>query len=134
VLVKGPIVLGDVTRGLAGGRTLKKDLEKLNQNQLLTFVSLTGDKITLTGTRYYGVQIISLRPGLGRPVQQLGFDKGSGVAFMGGICLSTPVLESLTRQLSTSPMIDYLATFGATSASYSVHIDEQVRDYEFSVQ
>ncbi|PKL49452.1 MAG: hypothetical protein CVV42_05555 [Candidatus Riflebacteria bacterium HGW-Riflebacteria-2] len=139
VLVNGEIKLGDVTRNI--GTTLNTAafaaIKNLQLDQLLTFVSLNGQKIALTGKRYYGVQLLSFKPGLYGPVEQIAFDDGNELVFIGGMGMNTPNLAVISRQLKNRgifPFINYLPAMAAEVNSYTVNIDERIEQYEFTVR
>lgn len=138
VLVNGPIRLGNVTREL--DQTMSdqamKTIKEMPLHQVLTFVSLSGEKITLTGNKYFGVQLFSFKPGLAGPIQQLSFAKGEEMVFIGGIGMSTPQLAEITRQLPNRgvyPYFNYLPALAGADNHYSVNIGENIEFYEFQV-
>ncbi len=139
VMVNGEIKLGNVTRDI--GETLNTrafaSIKQLQLDQMLTFVSLTGQKIALTGKRYYGVQLLSFKPGLPGPVEQIAFDDGNELVFIGGMGMSTPDLAGISRQLKNRgifPFFNYLPAMAAEVNSYTVNIDERIEQYEFTVR
>lgn len=137
VLVRGPIKLGNVARGQTQAAGFLAAAAGLAQHQVLTFVSLTGDEIALTGNRYLGVQVFSFRPGLARPTSQLSFQQGTDFVWLGGMGVSTPMIDRLSRQLvqrGVFPLLNFLPALGAAEASYTVNIRDKVVGYEFAAE
>lgn len=139
VLVNGEIKLGDVTRSIGSNLNAATfaAIKKIQLDRMLTFVSLSGQKIALTGKRYYGVQLLSFRPGLSGPVDQISFDDGNELVFIGGLGMNTPNLAAISRHLKNRgifPFFNYLPALAADVCSYTVNIDERIEQYEFTVR
>ena len=139
VLVNGPITLGPVTRGatdLVPERGLQKMIPELKQQEMLTFVSLPGDKIVLTGNAYLGVQIVSLKDG---KTGQLELLRGDRFAFCGGWAVSSPGMKNVVRKLQFSvadspwyPYFAYVPAMSEEQAAYAVWLGDHQEEYEFT--
>ncbi len=105
VLVENEISLPNITRGFDFKKKdealideITKAIQSVKQEQFLTFVSLNGAAIKLTGDRQVGVQVISLRPKLGSAFDQISWTGDQRIIFCGGIAVSTPRMENRARE------------------------------------
>jgi len=140
VLVKGPITLGSVTRGmtdLTPESGLQKAIPELKQQEMLTFVSLTGDKMILAGNAYLGVQIVSLKEGMANQLEPLSGDR---FAFCGGLAISSPGMKNVVKKLKPSvadspwfPYFAYVPAMAEEKAMYAVWIGDYQEEYEFAL-
>lgn len=143
VLVNGPISLGAITRGFTPsdpGRPLCVDagfntlINTMKPEQVLTFVSLTGDPITLRDDVQIGVQLISCRPGLGSPVDLIRWEKGQRVALAGGVAVSTPYLVHRVAGFRSVPDFFYVPGMASEPTPMAVSILEEREGYDFAVE
>ncbi|HNW37066.1 MAG TPA: hypothetical protein PKM25_19150, partial [Candidatus Ozemobacteraceae bacterium] len=110
------------------------------QQEMLTFVSLPGDKIMLTGNAYLGVQIVSLKDGLNRAADQLELLRGERFSFCGGWAISSPGMKNIVRRLKSSvadspwyPYFSYVPAMAEEKAAYAVWIADYQEEYELSL-
>ena len=138
ILVNGPITLGNVTRGLAVGikaddPAVKKELDRLTQDHFLTFVSVSGDAITLTGDLHVGVHLISMKADVSARKDQLKWAKGENVRFFGGIAVNTLNLSERVKQFKQVPRIEYPAITADPKPATTVQIAATLGGYQFYV-
>ncbi|MBF0408465.1 MAG: hypothetical protein HQM10_14030 [Candidatus Riflebacteria bacterium] len=139
VLVNGPITLGNITRGLTGFKSDSefKDLMKLRddmkQEEVLTFVSITGDTITLAGDKHIGVHLVSFKPGITSPVDQIRWTKGDEIVFLGGIAVNVLNLKERVRDFKKSPLFYYLPCMSSADPSLSVSLLGNMSSYRMKL-
>ncbi|MBI3037815.1 hypothetical protein HYY75_02010 [bacterium] len=139
VLVKGPITLGNISRGLSDiSKTpmelLEKKIEGITQDKFLTFVSINGGLINLVGDKHLGVQLISLRPRLSAPTDQIKWTQSDQVWFAGGIAVSTPNLKQRVQDFKNVPLFLYAPHMSDEKPSLAAYIDSPLKGYAFYVE
>jgi hypothetical protein len=142
VIVNGPLTLGNVIPGrvaeLLGGSHLEEEnlianlnevVERMEPEELLTFVVLEGHPITLTGQKYIGIHLVSLHDGptpLAVSTQPL--------CFFGALALSRPDTANLVRTLPRGSAFFYHPDFAVQQPPLAVTMDTTMLDYEFALQ
>jgi hypothetical protein len=141
VVVNGPLTLGNVVPGSVKGlipdslnpndieKILEQVSDKLPPEELLTFVVLNGHPITLTGTKYTGVQIISLHDGptpLEPPAEPF--------FFFGGLALSRPDIPYLIKRVKRGSVFYFPPAFAVETPPRAADIEENLTTYAFSLE
>lgn len=140
VLVDGPIKLGNITRGLpdlktsAGMDAMYKLIKDLKQREFLTFVSLEGSQITLKEDYQVGVQVISLKPGISAPENQIKWEKGQNVVFVGGVAVSTPKVIDRIKDFKETPFFFFAPTMASSTPEMAVYLAQEMETYEMFVE
>ncbi len=138
ILVNGPITLGNITRGLAptikaDDPAVKHELDQLTQDRFLTFVSVSGDTITLTGDLHVGVHLISMKSDVAAKKDQIRWVKGENVRFFGGLAVNTLNLTERIKQFKQVPRIEYPAVMADPKPATAVQISSTPGGYQFYV-
>lgn len=143
VLVQGPITLGAITRGFAPAnpsRPLITDpaffrfINGLTGDKMLTFVSLTGEPITLTSDVQLGVQLISFRPGLGAPETFISWKDGRRVLLAGGVAVSTLQLAQRAQEFRSMPDFFYAPGMAEPAMPLAVAILDEREEFDFHAE
>lgn len=144
ILVNGKITLGNILRGFepppvppvqlmltAGFRDYLKQIEA---DSILTFISLTGDQITLTGHVQIGVHLVSLKQ-MGAPETMLNYAEPGKVILAGAVAISTPNLEQLTRQFKDElPLFCFPPEMATDEPPMAVVISDSLEGYKYVVK
>ncbi len=144
VLVNGKITLGNISRGLAPSSLppvqmmLTRDyldyLRSLKPEDILTFVSLSGDQIKLTDNVQIGVHLVSLKE-LEGPEQMLTYANPGKVLFAGALALSTPYLDRLTTEFRDElPLFSYPPEMATTKPPLATVIEDNLEGYDYVVE
>lgn len=137
VIVEGSVTLNDITRGYsnldtaAGMAALLKGMKSLPQNQFLTFVSFRGEPITLAGDHHVGIQVVSFKPGLKKPISQITWKIGKDVRFIGGVAVSTPNMAERVKEFKKNPFFMYVPCMSQPLQDKLVHVSTKPESYEF---
>ncbi|HNX76974.1 MAG TPA: hypothetical protein PKM56_14905 [Candidatus Rifleibacterium sp.] len=144
VLVNGKISIGNLARGfvpqiepptqLMLTAAYRDYLKELKPESILTFISLTGDQITLTDNVQMGVHLISLKK-LTAVEPMLVYANPGKVMFAGAIAVSTPDIEHLTRQFKTElPLFSFPPGMATAEPPMAVVISDELAGYEYEVR
>ncbi|MBF0543610.1 MAG: hypothetical protein HQM08_04215 [Candidatus Riflebacteria bacterium] len=139
ILVNGPITLGNFTRGLTGFKSdsefqaLMKMRENLKQDEIVSFVSISGDLINLVGDKHIGVQFISLKPEMGAPADQIKWSGGSEIVLLGGIAVSTLNLKERVRDFKKSPLLYYVPCMSDADPALAVSLQSFMGSYKMKL-
>ncbi len=143
VLVQGPITLGAITRGFVPAdpaKPLVADpgffpfVNGLPGDRMLTFVSLTGEPITLTSDVQLGVQLVSFRPGLSAPETFVTWKDGRRVLLAGGVAVSTLNLAQRAREFRSLPDIYYAPGMAEPRMPLAVSILDEREGFDFHAE
>jgi hypothetical protein len=153
VMVDGPIELNNITRGYSidtttldvgqVGNEYSKWRTEITQESFLTFVSLSGDPITLKGETMLGVHLINLTDAFGRPYNQIMWSSGVNkeILFCGGIAcnyLNLPdrLLEfgriDSACPVTKAPFFLYHSAMASDKPALAVQIMENMRGYRLT--
>ncbi|MBF0410304.1 MAG: hypothetical protein HQM10_23360 [Candidatus Riflebacteria bacterium] len=136
VIVNGSLTLGNIHRGLKilSEAEIYKVASELKQSDFITFVvnpSKT-NKITLTGDKYVGVQLVMLSPDNPTPlIPQNPF------LFVGGLAISRPDVKRLTASLKKGDketVLYYCPCMGTTPADLFFDVNSANISFEFGLQ
>jgi hypothetical protein len=164
ILVDGPIELENITRGYdldtddfklgAYGAMLfrgpafdhyQKWKTEITQENFITFVSLRGDPITITGEALIGVHLVNLYPRQTSPYGQITWSSSvrKEIVFCGGIAcnfLDLPErllefgrIESSCRHLR-APFFIYHSAMASSEPAYAVQLLENMRGYMLTAE
>lgn len=139
VLVEKDITLGNITRGIdfnQADRTLilevTKKITEMKQEEILTFVSMSGSPIKLMGDKQVGVQLISMNKNLGVPTDQVSWEALKRPIFCGGIAINTPNLRERVREFgkaSADPIFLYVPAMADPKPTVAVNIKSYLEGY-----
>ncbi|MBU1108042.1 MAG: hypothetical protein KKB51_15325 [Candidatus Riflebacteria bacterium] len=144
VLVNGKISLGSILRGFeppavppvqlmltSGFRDYLKNIEA---DSILTFISLTGEQITLTNHVQIGVHLISLRQ-MEAPETMLTYSEPGKVILAGAIAVSTANLEQLTKKFRDElPLFCFPPEMATGEPPMAVVIADSLEGYKYVVR
>ncbi len=144
ILVNGKISIGNLSRGftppveppvqLMLTAAYLDYLRKLEAEEILTFISLTGDQIILTDNVQIGVHLISLKQ-VDAPEPMLTYTNPGKVMFAGAIAVSTPDLDNLTRQFRDElPLFSFPPAMAAEDPPMAVVLADELEGYEYEVK
>ncbi|HEY9069695.1 MAG TPA: hypothetical protein VIV61_05525 [Candidatus Ozemobacteraceae bacterium] len=143
VLVEKEIRLGNITRGIDFSQPekalipeLTKKIAELKQDELLTFVSLSGRPIKLAGDKQVGVQLVSMSPTVGVPCTQITWEAIKRPVFCGGIAVNTPNMAERVREFGRAgadPIFFYVPAMADPKPSTSVCIRPFMAGYRLSI-
>ncbi|HQG30239.1 MAG TPA: hypothetical protein PLY73_16925, partial [Candidatus Ozemobacteraceae bacterium] len=142
VLVEQDITLGNVTRGIrfdqdnnAMMTALIEKIGKLKQEELLTFVSLSGRPIRLAGDKQVGVHLISMNEKVGVPCDQVTWEAVKRPVFCGGIAVNTPNLSQRVREFGRAgedPIFFYVPAMADPTPAVAVGVKSYMEGYRLS--
>lgn len=141
ILVEKDITLGNITRGLkleqdeeAMMTDLPKKIDEMQQEEILTFVSLSGS-IKLVGYKQFGVQLISMNQNVGVPCDQISWEAVKRPVFCGGIAVNTPNLKERVREFGKAgkaPIFFYVPAMADPKPSVAVGVKSYMEGYRLS--
>lgn len=153
VLVDGPIELANITRGYDFDTDSLNLIEteklyqtwktEITQDNFLTFVSLSGDPIRITGEALVGVHLINLKDQYRRPYDQIIWTEAVNkeILFCGGLALNYLNLPERLREFGRitsacnvlkAPFFMYHSAMAADKPSFAVQIMENMRGYRLT--
>lgn len=153
VLVDGPLVLNNITRGYnidndslnigEVGNQYAKWRTEINQENFLTFVSLKGDSIMLRGETLLGVHLINLNDRFGQPYDQIQWSSSvkKEILFCGGIACNYLNLPERLKEFGTiksacnilnAPFFLYHSAMASDKPAFAVQILENMRGYRLT--
>jgi len=143
VIVENGISLKNITRGISFTDEMApqqmidevgKAVDTMSQDQILTFVSLRGETITLRGDKQIGVQLISLRSQLvGRPLDQIVWENPRRIVFCGGLAVSTLNMEHRIKEFARAnyePIFMFVPSMSDKNPSFSAHLMPSMEGYK----
>ncbi|HOT30420.1 MAG TPA: hypothetical protein PLU72_19760, partial [Candidatus Ozemobacteraceae bacterium] len=137
ILVDGPVTLGNMARGAQigadkeGGLPLWKMQQDLTQREMVTIVALNGNPITLNGSLYCGVHLVSLaQPSGGGDSVPINFNNLKNGILLGGIAAHHFNVKKMTRRLKTPLFLLFPPTLSAPKHEFAVYCGEQPESYE----
>ncbi|MEW6709243.1 MAG: hypothetical protein AB1403_05405 [Candidatus Riflebacteria bacterium] len=144
VLVNGKISLGNIMRDLEPPaipptqlmltENFRNYLKNLEAQNILTFISLTGDQICLKGNVQLGVHLVSLKK-VDAAEEMLTYENPGKVIFAGALALSTPCLDQLTRKFRDElPLFCYPPEMAAEEIPMAVVISDSLEGYQYVVR
>ena len=133
VLVDGPLVLGEISRGIRHPTPSKlwRKVKSIKPAEILTFVSLSGETIELKGERHIGIQLVSLPPGLHAPKNLVAWEPQADFTFVGGLAVSTFDLKDLSKNLSVINEVLYAPQMAAKDPEFAVSFTPVPEAYSF---
>lgn len=153
VMVDGPIELQNISRGYnvdttslnvgEVGNLYQKWRTEITQESFLTFVSLSGDPITIKGETLLGVHLINLSDAYGRPYDQIMWSSGVNkeILFCGGIACNYLNLPERLREFGRidsacnivkAPFFLYHSAMATDKPALAVQIMENMRGYRLT--
>lgn len=153
VLVDGPIELQSISRGYnvdtnslnigEVGNLYQKWRSEITQDSFLTFVSLSGDPITIKGETLLGVHLVNLYDKHGQPYNQIMWSSSVNkeILFCGGIACNYLNLPERLREFGRiesacpvvkAPFFLYHSAMASDKPSYAVQIMENMRGYRLT--
>ncbi|PKL50591.1 MAG: hypothetical protein CVV42_02380 [Candidatus Riflebacteria bacterium HGW-Riflebacteria-2] len=164
ILVDGPIELHNITRGYkldtndfklgAYGAMLfrgpafdhyQKWKTEITQENFLTFVSLRGDAITISGEALLGVHLVNLNPLQSSPYDQIVWARSvrKEIVFCGGIACNFLNLPKRLLEFGTidnscdhlrAPFFIYHSAMASSEPAYAVQLMENMRGYMLTAE
>lgn len=142
VLVEKDISLGNITRGINFDQAesalvpdLIKKITEMKQEEILTFVSLSGKPIKLVGDKQVGVQLISMNSTVGVPCDQVSWEAVKRPIFCGGIAVNTPNLSRRVSEFGRAgadPIFFYVPAMADPKPSVAVSVKTYMEGYRLS--
>ncbi len=142
VLVEKEIKLGNVTRGIDFNQpenalipALTKKITELKQEDILTFVSMSGQPIKLAGDKQVGVQLVSMNQNVGVPCNQVSWEAVKRPVFCGGIAVNTPNLSERVREFGNAgadPIFFYVPAMADPQPSVAVRVRPFLEGYKLT--
>lgn len=145
LIVKGDVILGDITRGVTSltGAAVEDFQKKCKQENFLTFVSLRPtfeddpkECIKFWGNQFMGVQAIALSPkNVETPSKMIGFagDKTKPTFLFGGLAVSTPSMKDQVKDLEIPLSFGYTHCMNKEPV-VTASIMPEVRSYNFLIE
>ena len=148
VFVNGPIKLGNVSRGVNFfPETLSKDNMKqmweytkaLPQKKIITFINVSNQPISLLGSKYLGIQLISLRQDTNSVVDHICWTNNpKDAVFCGGIAVTTLNLQNRLKEFGSAQtslpgaMFFFVPSMSSENPDYLTQIKFRKSKYFFS--
>lgn len=162
ILVDGPIKIGNITRGQSIDNSkfsltaeipqikytewLESDDEnlKITKDKFITFVSLKGEPITITGETLLGVHLINLYDSYNQKYDQIKWqtkDKNKEIIFLGGIACNYLNLSERLKEFGkiksscdvlNAPFFMYHPEMASDEPSIAVQISQAMHTYSLT--
>jgi hypothetical protein len=125
------------------GNLYQKWRSEITQDSFLTFVSLSGDPITIKGETLLGVHLVNLYDKHGQPYNQIMWSSSVNkeILFCGGIACNYLNLPERLREFGRiesacpvvkAPFFLYHSAMASDKPSYAVQIMENMRGYRLT--